>query len=245
MLQIKHLTKTYGSTLAVDDLSFDVADGDIFGFIGSNGAGKTTTIKAIAGIHSFDGGEIIIDGMSISSRPLDCKRVMAYIPDNPDIYEFMTGEAYINFIANIYGVPQKTRLELTEKYSKGLELDEALASPVSSYSHGMKQKLTLIAAFVHQPKLFLLDEPFVGLDPRAAFTLKEYMHELTAQGTSIFFSSHGLEVVQKLCNRIGIIKGGKLLECGPTEEITGRKSLEDVFLELTDDEPGKAESGLQ
>jgi len=251
MLEVQNLTKSYGSKVAVDDLSFTVHDGDIFGFIGSNGAGKTTTIKAIAGIHSFNSGEILINGLSIRTQPLECKKIMAYIPDNPDIYEFMTGQRYINFVANIFGVSQKRRLRLTKKYSDGLELTDALASPISSYSHGMKQKLTLIAALVHQPKLLLLDEPFVGLDPRAAYTLKEYMHELTALGSAIFFSSHGLEVVQKLCNRIAIIQNGRLVECGETEEITGKKSLEDVFLELTEDESSPdaaaagAEGGLQ
>ena len=236
MLSIRNLTKLYGNVKAVDNLSLTVEDGDIYGFIGHNGAGKTTTIKSIVGIHSFDHGEILIDGMSVKEKPIECKKITAYIPDNPDLYEFMTGSKYLNFVGNIFDVSADRRKSLIDNLSARLEIKDALSSPISSYSHGMKQKLAIISALLHEPKLLVLDEPFVGLDPRAAHTLKEYMRELTTRGVSIFFSSHSLEVVEKLCNKIAIIKGGKLVDCGETSEIIGNQSLEDVFLELTDDE---------
>lgn len=237
MLKIKNLTKTYGGGVkAVDNLSLMIEDGDIFGFLGHNGAGKTTTIKAVVGIHGFDGGEIEINGLSVKAEPMACKKITAYIPDSTDLYEFMTGIRYLNFVANMFDISVAERKELIEKYSTELELIDALSSPIASYSHGMKQKLAIISALIHKPKLLVLDEPFVGLDPKASHTLKEYMKEMTAQGVSIFFSSHTLEVVEKLCNKIAIIKGGKLIETGLTEDIIGKQSLEDVFLELTNNE---------
>lgn len=237
MLKIQDLTKIYGAGVkAVDNLCLTVEDGDIYGFIGHNGAGKTTTIKAVVGIHEFDSGEIEINGLSVKTKPKDCKKITAYIPDNPDLYEFMTGIRYLNFVANMFDVPLRERKMAIEKYSKELEIMDALSSPIASYSHGMKQKLAIISALIHRPKLLVLDEPFVGLDPKASHTLKDYMKEITAQGASIFFSSHGLEVVEKLCNKIAIIKGGRLIEAGPTEQIIGKQSLEDVFLELTENE---------
>ena len=235
MLEIKNLTKTYGNVKAVDNLTLTIEDGDIFGFIGHNGAGKTTTIKAVAGIHDFDSGEILINGTSVKKEPMACKKQTAYIPDNPDLYEFLTGIKYLNFVADIFDLSKAERTKNIEKYAAGLELKDDLSSPISSYSHGMKQKLAIIGALIHNPKLLVLDEPFVGLDPKAAFTLKEYFKEMTANGASIFFSTHGLEVAQKLCHKIAIIKNGKLLEAGETEEIIGKKSLEDVFLELTEE----------
>ena len=236
MLEIKNLTKIYpGNVKAVDNLSLTVENGDLYGFIGQNGAGKTTAIKAVVGIHSFDEGEIRINGLSIQSHPIECKKVMAYIPDNPDLYEFMSGNRYLNFVANMYDVPMEQRREQIEKLSRAFAIEQDLSSSISSYSHGMKQKVALIAALLHKPKLMVLDEPFVGLDPKAAYTLKEYFHEMTEQGCSIFFSTHGLEVAQKLCNKIAIIKNGKLIESGKTEEVVGNKSLEDVFLELTEE----------
>jgi ABC-2 type transport system ATP-binding protein len=238
MLEIKNLTKIYpGNLKAVDNLSLTIEDGDLYGFIGQNGAGKTTTIKAIAGIHSFDEGEILINGLSIKSHPIECKKAMAYIPDSPDLYEFMSGNRYLNFVANMYDIPLGQRKERIEKYSRAFEIEQDLSSSISSYSHGMKQKVALIAALIHEPKLLVLDEPFVGLDPKAAYTLKEYFHNMTAEGCSIFFSTHGLEVAQKVCNKIAIIKNGKLIECGKTEDVVGKKSLEDVFLELTEGVP--------
>ena len=235
MLEIKNLTKIYpGNVKAVDNLSLTIEDGDLYGFIGQNGAGKTTTIKAIAGIHSLDEGEILINGLSIKSHPIECKKAMAYIPDSPDLYEFMSGNRYLNFVANMYDLPMEQRKERIEKYSRAFEIEQDLSSSISSYSHGMKQKVAMIAALIHEPKLLVLDEPFVGLDPKAAYTLKEYFNEMTADGCSIFFSTHGLEVAQKLCNKIAIIKNGKLIECGKTEDVVGNKSLEDVFLELTE-----------
>lgn len=235
MLEIKNLTKIYpGNVKAVDNLSLTVEDGDLYGFIGHNGAGKTTTIKAVVGIHSFDEGEILINGMSIKSHPIECKKSMAYIPDNPDLYDFMSGNRYLNFVANMYDLPLEQRKARIEKYSRAFEIEQDLSSSISSYSHGMKQKVAMISALIHKPKLLVLDEPFVGLDPKAAHTLKEYFHEMAAEGCAIFFSTHVLEVAQKLCNKIAIIKNGKLIECGKTEEVVGNKSLEDVFLELTE-----------
>ncbi|MEA4932741.1 MAG: ABC transporter ATP-binding protein [Lawsonibacter sp.] len=235
MLEIKNLTKIYpGNVKAVNNLSLTVENGDLYGFIGHNGAGKTTTIKAVVGIHSFEEGVILINGLSIKSHPVECKKSMAYIPDSPDLYEFMSGNRYLNFVSNMYDLPMAQRKERIEKYSKAFEIEQVLSSSISSYSHGMKQKVALIAALIHEPKLLVLDEPFVGLDPKAAYTLKEYFHQMTAEGCSIFFSTHGLEVAQKLCNKIAIIKNGKLIESGKTEDVVGNKSLEDVFLELTE-----------
>jgi len=236
MLEIKNFTKTYGSVKAVDDLTLTVADGDIFGFIGANGAGKTTTIKGVVGIHDFDSGDVLINGTSVKSDPLVCKRQTAYIPDNPDLYEFLTGIKYLNFVADIFEVSRQDRAERIEKYATELEIKGDLPSSISSYSHGMKQKLAIISALIHNPRLLVLDEPFVGLDPKASFTLKEYFKEMTQHGASIFFSTHGLEVAQKLCNKIAIIQKGKLVEVGDTDTIIGKQSLEDVFLELTEDE---------
>lgn len=239
MLEIKNLTKIYpGNVRAVDHLSLTVEDGDLYGFIGQNGAGKTTTIKAVVGIHSFDEGEILIDGLSIKSHPIECKKAMAYIPDSPDLYEFMSGSRYLNFVANMYDVPMEQRRGRIEKFSRAFEIEQDLSSSISSYSHGMKQKVALIAALLHKPRLMILDEPFVGLDPKAAYTLKEYFHEMIEQGCSIFFSTHGLEVAQKLCNKIAIIKNGKLIESGKTEDVAGNKSLEDVFLKLMEEGSG-------
>ena len=232
MLRIDHLTKTYGDKKAVDDLTLHIAPGEICGFIGHNGAGKTTTIKACCGILGFDSGDIAVDGISVRSDPLEVKRRIAYIPDNPDLYEYLTGIRYLNFIADIYAVPADARAERIRRWGDAFGLTSDLAQPISAYSHGMKQKLAVIAALLHEPKLMLLDEPFVGLDPLAAHTLKTVMRELCERGGAIFFSSHVLEVVEKLCDRVAIIKNGRLIAVGPTEEIRGSASLEDVFLEL-------------
>ena len=236
MLQIKNLTKKYGNKVAVNHLNLTVESGDIYGFIGHNGAGKTTTIKAVTGINNFDEGEILIDGKSIQSQPIECKKMMAYIPDNPDLYEHLTGIQYLNFIADIYQIDSEKRFQLIDKYSTQFEIKQNLGDLISSYSHGMKQKLAIISALVHQPKLLILDEPFVGLDPKASLTLKDIMHELCLEGTAIFFSTHVLEVAEKLCNKVAIIKGGELLACGDMEEVKGNSSLENVFMELTDHE---------
>ena len=235
MLKITNLTKTYGDKKAVDNLTLHIQPGEIYGFIGHNGAGKTTTIKACCGILQFDQGEILVDGMSIKDEPIKCKREIAYIPDNPDLYEFLSGINYLNFIADIYEIPKDEREERIKKYSTLFELTDDLAQPISAYSHGMKQKLAIIAALIHKPKLMIMDEPFVGLDPKASFSLKELMKELCAQGGAIFFSTHVLEVAEKLCHKIAIIKEGKLIVSGPTDEVKGNTSLEDVFLELEDD----------
>ena len=232
MLRIEHLTKKYGEKKAVDDLSLHIEKGEIYGFIGHNGAGKTTTIKSVVGILDFDEGEIFIDGKSVKKDSLECKRVIAYIPDNPDLYEFMTGLQYLNFISDIFGVEEKERKERIEKYSTAFEIKENLASPISSYSHGMKQKLAIISALVHDPKLIIMDEPFVGLDPIASHLLKDIMREKCNEGGAIFFSTHVLEVAEKLCDKIAIIKGGKLIKSGTMEEVKGDSSLESVFLEL-------------
>ena len=232
ILTIEHFTKAYpGGKKAVDDLSLQVNPGDICGFIGHNGAGKTTTLRAVAGVLEFDEGEIAIDGHSVRSEPVPCKQVTAYLPDNPDLYEHLTGIQYLNFIADLFGVTAPDREARIRDYGGRLELTANLGDMISSYSHGMKQKLALISAFVHAPRLLVLDEPFVGLDPQAAFRLKEMMHELCEQGGAIFFSTHVLEVAEKLCNRIAIIRRGRLVACGPTEEIRGDSSLEEVFLE--------------
>jgi len=235
MLTIEHLTKSYGGNVkAVDDLSLTVLPGDIYGFIGHNGAGKTTTLRAIAGILSFDSGSIRIDGHSITEEPIACKRLMAYIPDNPDLYDHLTGIQYLNFVADIYGVGENERDERIKKYADAFEMTPRLNDLIGSCSHGMKQKIAVISALIHSPKLLLLDEPFVGLDPKAAHTLKGFMKELCESGSAIFFSTHVLEVAEKLCNKIAIIKNGKLIAAGDMEEVKGNESLETLFLELTD-----------
>lgn len=235
MLTIKNLTKKYGDKVAVDNLSLEIAPGEIYGFIGHNGAGKTTTIKACCGIIGFDEGEILIDGVSIKDKPLECKRKMAYIPDNPDIYDFLSGIKYLNFIADIYGIPKEEREQKIRKYADMFEITDSLGETISSYSHGMKQKLVIISALIHSPRLMILDEPFVGLDPKAAHTLKGLMAELCSQGGAIFFSTHVLEVAEKLCDKIAIIKSGKLVVSGKTADVIGDDSLEDVFLELEEE----------
>ena len=236
MLQIEHFTKEYGSKVAVNDLSLEICSGEIFGFIGHNGAGKTTTIKAVAGILPFQKGEIRVDGISVRENPLECKKRMAYIPDNPDLYEFLSGIQYLNFIADIFQVPKREREERIGKYGDLFGLTGDLGSTVSTYSHGMKQKLALIGALIHEPKLLLMDEPFVGLDPKAAHDLKMIMADICQKGGAIFFSTHVLEVAEKLCHKVAIIKEGKLAACGTMEEVKGDESLEQVFLELVDDE---------
>ena len=232
MLVINHLTKAYGEKKAVDDLNLHIHAGEIYGFIGHNGAGKTTTLKSAVGILQFDQGEILIDGKSIRSDPLACKREIAYIPDNPDLYDYMTGIQYLNFIADVFGVSAQDRQARIRKYADLFELTADLAQPIAAYSHGMKQKLAIIAAWLHQPKLILMDEPFVGLDPKASHLLKEMMRQVCDAGGAIFFSTHVLEVAEKLCDKVAIIKGGKLIRSGTMEEVKGDDSLEEVFLEL-------------
>ena len=232
MLKIEHLTKTYGEKKAVDDLSLHIAPGEIYGFIGHNGAGKTTTLKSIVGILRFDEGEITIDGTSVKNDPLVCKKKLAYIPDNPDLYEFMTGIKYLNFISDIFGVSADDRQARIRKYADLFELTNDLAQPIASYSHGIKQKLAIISAWVHEPRLIIMDEPFVGLDPKASHLLKGMMRELCDRGGAIFFSTHVLEVAEKLCDKVAIIKAGKLIRSGTMEEVKGDDSLEEVFLEL-------------
>lgn len=232
MLKIEHLTKVYGSKKAVDDLSLHIKPGEIYGFIGHNGAGKTTTLKACTGILNFDSGNIFIDGISIKDQPNKCKQKLAYIPDNPDLYGFMTGVQYLNFIMDIYNVDSALREGLVGKYSDNFELTSAINNPISSYSHGMKQKLALISAWIRSPKLIMLDEPFVGLDPKASHKLKEMMAEFCSSGGAIFFSTHVLEVAEKLCSKVAIIKDGRLIVSGTMEEVKGSDSLEDVFLGL-------------
>lgn len=232
MLKIEGLTKAYGNKKAVDNLSLHIQKGEIYGFIGHNGAGKTTTLKSCAGILRFDAGEIFIDGISIKQDPIACKKRIAYIPDNPDLYEFLPGVKYLNFIADVYGVGKAEREARIAKYAALFELTGDLAQPVNAYSHGMKQKLALIAALIHAPSLMIMDEPFVGLDPIAAHALKGIMHEICASGGAIFFSTHVLEVAEKLCDRIAIIRQGRLVIAGPTDEVRGNSSLENVFLEL-------------
>ena len=236
MLYIQHLTKCYGGKKAVDDLSLHIAAGEIYGFIGHNGAGKTTTLKSVVGILQFDQGEITIDGHSVKAEPLVCKRELAYIPDNPDLYDFMTGIKYLNFVADIFGVGAAERQERIRRYAGAFELTDDLAQPIAAYSHGMKQKLAIIAAWLHQPKLIIMDEPFVGLDPKASHLLKGMMREVCDQGGAIFFSTHVLEVAEKLCDKVAIIKGGKLIRSGTMEEVKGDDSLEEVFLELEGEE---------
>lgn len=232
MLTIKNLTKIYGEKRAVDDLSLHIAPGEIYGFIGHNGAGKTTTLKSVVGILQFDEGEILIDGKSVKEQPIACKQEIAYIPDNPDLYEFMTGIKYLNFIADIFGVSPADRQERIHKYADLFELTQDLAQPIAAYSHGMKQKLAIITAWIHQPKLIIMDEPFVGLDPKASHLLKQMMRETCDEGSAIFFSTHVLEVAEKLCDKVAIIKGGRLIRSGTMEEVKGDDSLEEVFLEL-------------
>lgn len=234
MLDIQHLTKTYGEKKAVDDLSLHIAPGEIYGFIGHNGAGKTTTLKAAVGILQFDAGDIFIGGRSIRTDPLGCKRQLAYIPDNPDLYDFMSGIQYLNFIADIFGIPAAERWARIEPLADAFELTADLGQPVSAYSHGMKQKLAIIAAWIHDPKLILMDEPFVGLDPKAAHLLKSMMRAVCDGGGAIFFSTHVLEVAEKLCDKVAIIRSGRLIRSGTMEEVKGDDSLEDVFLELED-----------
>ena len=232
MLKINHLTKTYGEKKAVDDLNIHINPGEIYGFIGHNGAGKTTTLKSVVGILQFDQGEILIDGKSIQTDPLACKREIAYIPDNPDLYDYMTGIKYLNFIADVFGVSAEDRQARIRKYADLFELTADLAQPIAAYSHGMKQKLAIIAAWLHQPKLIIMDEPFVGLDPKASHLLKGMMREVCDAGGAIFFSTHVLEVAEKLCDKVAIIKGGRLIRSGTMEEVKGDDSLEEVFLEL-------------
>ena len=235
MLDIQHLTKTYGEKKAVDDLTLHIAPGEIYGFIGHNGAGKTTTLKSVVGILQFDQGEITIGGKSIKTDPLACKRLLAYIPDNPDLYDYMTGIKYLNFIADVFGVDAQTRRERIRTYADTFELTGDLAQPIAAYSHGMKQKLAIIAAWLHNPRLIVMDEPFVGLDPKAAHTLKGMMRQVCDNGGAIFFSTHVLEVAEKLCDKVAIIKGGRLIRSGTMEEVKGDDSLEEVFLELEED----------
>ena len=232
MLKIEHLTKTYGEKKAVDDLNLHIHPGEIYGFIGHNGAGKTTTLKSVVGILQFDQGEILIDGQSIQTDPLACKREIAYIPDNPDLYDYMTGIKYLNFIADVFGIRAQDRQIRIRKYADLFELTADLAQPIAAYSHGMKQKLAIIAAWLHQPKLIIMDEPFVGLDPKASHLLKGMMRDVCDAGGAIFFSTHVLEVAEKLCDKVAIIKDGKLIRSGTMEEVKGDDSLEEVFLEL-------------
>lgn len=234
MLYIEHLTKTFGEKKAVDDLSLHIAPGEIYGFIGHNGAGKTTTLKSVVGIQQFDSGRITIGGHSIQDDPIACKKMLAYIPDNPDLYEFMTGIQYLNFIADIFGVEESARQERIRKYADLFELTTDLAQPVAAYSHGMKQKLAIIAALLHEPKLILMDEPFVGLDPLASHQLKTQMKAFCAQGGAIFFSTHVLEVAEKICDRVAILRKGQLVRKGAMEQVRGDDTLEEVFLELED-----------
>lgn len=237
MLSIKDFTKCYkGDKPAVENVNIEVKEGDIFGFIGHNGAGKTTTIKAVVGILNFDCGEILIDGMSIKDKPIECKKLIAYIPDNPELYDSLTGIQYLNFYADIYKVPKEDREKLITLYGDKFEITKSLGDLISSYSHGMKQKLAIISALIHKPKLLILDEPFVGLDPKAAHTLKEIMKEICEGGGAIFFSTHVLEVAEKLCNKVAIIKSGKIVANGKVNEVIGDNSLEEIFMELIKDE---------
>ena len=236
MLEITGLTKTYpGGKKALTDVNISIADGEIFGFIGHNGAGKTTTIKSVVGILTYDSGRILVNGMDIKEKPMECKQITAYIPDNPDLYEMLTGIQYLNFISDIYKIDKNKRTELITKYADMFEITKNLGDVISTYSHGMKQKLALISALIRNPKLLILDEPFVGLDPKAAFLVKETMKDLCKNGTSIFFSTHVLEVAEKRCDKIAIIKDGKIIATGTVEEVKGDKSLEDVFLELANE----------
>ena len=235
MLKIINFTKRYGNVVAVDNLSLEIQDGEIYGFIGHNGAGKTTTLKAVVGIHNFDDGEILINGVSIKDNPIEAKKMIAYIPDNPDLYDYMTGIEYLEFISNIFGISIEDRKNRIDKYAEMLEIKDNLAQDISSYSHGMKQKLAIIGALVHDPKLIIMDEPFVGLDPKASFQLKQVMKEMCNNGASIFFSTHVLDTAEKLCDKVAIIKNGKLIRSGTMEEVKGDESLEEAFLELEKD----------
>ena len=232
MLHIDHLTKSYGSKKAVDDLTLHISPGEIYGFIGHNGAGKTTTLRSVAGIQSFDSGEITVCGRSIRTDPLACKQMMGYIPDNPDLYDYMTGIRFLNFIADVYGVSAEDRKRRIDEVAGRLELTNDLGQPIASYSHGMKQKLAVVATWLHRPRLILMDEPFVGLDPMASRLLKDMMREVCNEGGAIFFSTHVLEVAEKLCDKIAIIRQGKLVRAGTMDEVRGDESLEEVFLEL-------------
>ena len=232
MLHIDHLTKSYGEKKAVDDLTLHISPGEIYGFIGHNGAGKTTTLRSVAGIQSFDSGEITIGGRSIRTDPLACKQMMGYIPDNPDLYDYMTGIRFLNFIADVYGVSAEDRKRRIDEVAGRLELTNDLGQPIASYSHGMKQKLAVVATWLHRPRLILMDEPFVGLDPMASRLLKDMMREVCNEGVAIFFSTHVLEVAEKLCDKIAIIRQGKLVRAGTMDEVRGDESLEEVFLEL-------------
>ena len=234
MLKIEHLTKRFGDKVAVNDLSLHIEPGEIYGFIGHNGAGKTTTLKSVVGILRFDEGDVFINGTSILKAPTECKKLIAYIPDDPNLYDFMTGIKFLNFVADIYGVSSEKRAERIRKYGDLFELTEDLAQPISAYSHGMKQKLAIIAAWMHDPTLIIMDEPFVGLDPKASHTLKLMMREVCGRGGAIFFSTHVLEVAEKLCDKIAIIKEGRLIRSGSMEEVKGDESLESVFLELAE-----------
>ncbi len=234
MLKIQHLTKLYGEKCAVDDLSLEIGAGEIYGFIGHNGAGKTTTLKACIGILNFDSGKISVDGISVADDPIAAKRIMAYIPDNPELYDYLSGAKYLAFVADVYGVSGERREEIINMYSEKFDIKKDLPAPIGTYSHGMKQKLAIIAAWLHSPKLIIMDEPFVGLDPKASHCLKEMMREHCAAGGSIFFSTHVLDVAEKLCDKVAIIKGGKLVVSGSIEEVKGNESLEDAFLELED-----------
>lgn len=236
MLKIINLSKSYKNKKAIENISIEVNKGEVFGFIGHNGAGKTTTIKSIVGIHNFEEGDILINSKSIKENPIECKKDIAYIPDNPDIYESLTGIEYLNFIADIFKVSKNEREEKIKYYSEKFEINKALGDLISSYSHGMKQKLAIISALIHSPKVLILDEPFVGLDPKASFILKEIMREFCNNGGCIFFSTHVLEVAEKICDKIGIIKGGKLMAYGKTNEVIGDKSLENIFMEMIDNE---------
>lgn len=238
MIEIKHLTKVYNHKKAVDDLSLTVNDGEIFAFIGHNGAGKTTTLKSLVGILDFENGDILINGKSIKTDPLNCKKEMAYVPDNPDLYENMKALDFINFVCDMYEVPEKERGTRIEKYTRMFELEDNMNDEISSFSHGMKQKVALIAALAHDPKVLIMDEPFVGLDPKAVFDMKEIMREMAKAGKTVFFSTHILEVAEKLCSRVAIIKHGKLVKVGSMKEVKGDKSLEKVFLELDEDKKG-------
>lgn len=234
MLTISHLTKKFGDKTAVDDLSLHIAPGEIYGFIGHNGAGKTTTLRSVVGIQPFDGGEIRIGGVSVTEDPIACKKQIAYIPDNPDLYDYMTGYKFLNFVADIFGVTASRRTAVISDLAARFELTADLSQPISAFSHGMKQKLAIISAWLHDPRLIIMDEPFVGLDPKAAHILKQMMRDVCDQGGAIFFSTHVLEVAEKLCDKVAIIKQGRLIRAGAMEEIIGDESLEDVFLELED-----------
>ena len=234
MIEIKNVTKKYGDKLAVDNVSFTVNDGDIFAFIGHNGAGKTTLIKAIVGIHDFDDGDILIDGISIKTDPVACKKLMAFVPDNPETYEHMKAIDYINFICDMYDIDTETRTKNIKKYSKLFDMEDKLNDTIDSYSHGMKQKIVLIAALAHEPRILVMDEPFVGLDPKAVFDVKKILNEMVEDNKIVFYSTHILDVAEKLCSRVAIIKDGKLIKSGAMKEIKGDKSLEKVFMELED-----------